>query len=702
MNLPRRTYFLGLLLGIVFAIPSYGQSNYWQQAPGPFGGTSVTDLELISGGRLVAGTSSGIFSSVDQGVTWSSFSEGLSNFDIRDLQVLADGRLVAATYGSGLFAFNESNQTWEAAGLDRIYTTSIIEPVAGHLLVGANGFVYDSINNGQTWKSRTMDGFAVNVQDLAFNNTHYFAASSLGVFRSSDLGVTWQFASFGLEEYNIISVSTDAAGVAYAGASPANGGCALYRSRGNGSIWTCIQPVTNPLLVPVIKVDAEGVLWAGGYQHIFKSSNQGDGWQSFQASKSSVKSVAFVGQSIVIGTAGLGVLLSQNAGQTWTESNEGLRSKILSVTLAGTGRVLVGTEGGLFESTTYGSNWSRVNPNAPLIQRITDADLDDQGRIVAATTAGVWRYTASSGWEALGPPGMPSIRDFSVQPDGSIIVGYHAGLYTLKGTTWTPTPIMGPDQSARDISTLTVTANGTILAGAAWDSWKKAPGNSPWELMSVGSIPWFDVRTFGNVGTRVLAGTRYLGILESTDDGSTWNTLGTGLNGTEDIQAIATDSNGRVHIATYGSGVFQMNQWTKVWLPMNTGFGTHLRVTALAFDSKGNGYAGTLDGGLFRHAVSTATEDNPGLEVPKSLHLGSPYPNPANRTITLPMALTTAGMIYVRVYDVLGRELLTHSEFRPAAEWELNLDLSRLDAGMYMYSVQSGNEFKNGSFMLIR
>jgi photosystem II stability/assembly factor-like uncharacterized protein len=700
MTLPRRTYFLSCLLAVLFAIPVHAQSNYWQQAPGPFGGTSVTDIERGADGWLFVATSSGIFISDDEGITWSSQSQGLSNFDVRDLHMLADGRLLAATYGSGLFAFDESLQSWVPAGLERIYTSSIIEPVAGHILVASNGFVYDSLDNGKTWKSRTMDGFQVSVKSLAFNATHLFAASSLGLFRSADSGLTWQFASYGLDEYNVLSVATDAAGVVYAGASPANGGCALYRSRGNGNIWTCIQPATNPLLVPVLKVDPEGAIWAGGYQRLYKSTSQGDTWLSNSASTSSVQAIGFFGNSLVIGTAGLAVLRSQNAGQTWTESNTGLRSKIQSITLVGPGRILVGTEGGVFESNNYGSNWSRVNPNAPLVQRITDADLDGQGRIVAATTAGVWRYTSSSGWDALGP-GMPSIRDFSVRPDGSIVAGYHAGLYTLSGTTWTPTPIYGADQSIRDVSTLIVTESGTILAGASWDSWKKTSGNSPWELMSAGSVPWFDVRTFGMVGTRVMAGTRYLGILESIDDGSTWKSLGIGLNGTEDILAIAADGFDRVHIATYGSGVFQMNPWTKVWMPMNGGLGSHLIVTALAFDQVGNAYAGTLDGGLFRHVISTANEDDPGQEIPTSLRLGSPYPNPASRAITLPISLETAGMVHVRIYDLLGRERISHSTFRPASKWEFNLDVQELDAGIYMYSVQSGNEFKNGSFTVI-
>jgi ligand-binding sensor domain-containing protein len=701
MKMPYRPYLLALRCWMLLASTAVAQTDYWQAAPGPYGGTSITDFLVLPQGEVYAASSSGIFFSDDDGVTWSTRSDGLTNFDIRDLHVLADGRLIAATYGSGLFSFDSGAGSWVAAGLERTYTTSIIEPSSGHILVGSNGFVYDSVDNGQTWKARSLDGFQVNVQALSFNADYLFAGSTLGVFRSARQGTSWEFASYGLEEYNILSLAADNSGAVYAGASPKNGGCALYRSRGNGNIWTCIQPASDPVVVPFMQVDTTGKLWAGAFQRLFSTEDQGSSWSARPASKSSVGALALTGSSMLIGTAGLGVFRSTKAGSTWKESNVGLISKIQSVTLAAPGRVLVGTEGGLFESTFFGNEWSRVNPDSPLIQRVTDALVDAQGRIVAATTGGVWRHTEGAGWEALGPPGMPSIRDLTMQADGSIIAAYHAGLYVFGGSTWTAMPISGSDQSSRDVAAVAVTETGTILAGAAWDSWKKAPGIGPWELMSAGSVPWFDIQSFGVSGDQVLAGTRYLGVLESRDDGSTWKTVGTGLNGTEDIRDIEFDSRQRAHIATYGSGVFQMNPWTKVWLPMNRGLESHLRVTSLAFDSNGNGYAGTLDGGLYRHIISTSTASEVTSEVPGALTLGKPFPNPVRGQITLPVQQNVAGETTIEVFDILGRRVNSTTVFQPASSWEYSFDTSILESGFYLIGVQSQGRMENSSFVVM-
>ena len=701
MVTPFRTYLLFLFCLSFCASKASGQTDYWQQAPGPFGGTSVTDFQLMPNGTLFAATSNGIFSSLDDGSSWSSRSEGLVDFDIRDLHLLSDGRLVAATYGSGLFYFDSFTAKWIAAGLERTFTTSVVEPVAGHILVGGNGFVYDSSDNGGSWSARTMDGFQVNIQALSFNSNYVFAGSSLGIFRSSNTGLTWEFASFGLEEYNILSLAADGSGVVYAGASPKNGGCVLYRSRGNGNIWTCVQPASDPVLVSTLYVDTNEKLWAGAYQRLFTSENQGDSWTARPASKSSVQAVGIGATSMVIGTAGLGVYLSQNAGSSWVASNIGLKSKIQSVVLEGAGRVLVGTEGGVFESTTFGSSWSRVHPDAPLVQRVKDTLIDAEGRIVAATAAGVWRHTDGVGWEALGPPGMPSIHDITLAEDGSLIAAYHAGLYLFGGSSWTSLPITGSDESSRDVAAVSVTSNGTILAGAAWDSWKKGPGIGPWELMSAGSVPWFDVQSFGLSGDQILAGTRYMGVLESKDEGTTWKAVGTGLNGTEDIRDIEFDANQRAHIATYGSGIFQMNPWTKVWLPMNRGLESSLRVMSLAFDSKGNGYAGTLDGGLFRHIVSTSTSLDPETEIPENLQLGQPYPNPVRGILSIPIEQQMPGTTSIQIIDLLGRTVKSDTSIKPASPWIFKLDTVDWKSGMYLVRVESAGAIKTSSFVVM-
>ena len=151
----------------------------------------------------------------------------------------------------------------------------------------------------------------------------------------------------------------------YAGVAPTSGGCVLYRSRGNGSIWTCIQPTTDPLLVPVLKMGPNGFLYAGGYRNVLYTENGGNTWQSIPASGSTVDAILFTGTSMLIGSQGLGILRSEMAGSSWEVSNSCMQSRINSVTALDSGRILVGTEGGLFQSTDYSDSWDRVHPSDP-------------------------------------------------------------------------------------------------------------------------------------------------------------------------------------------------------------------------------------------------------------------------------------------------------------------------------------------------
>lgn len=259
----------------------------------------------------------------------------------------------------------------------------------------------------------------------------------------------------------------------------------------------------------------------------------------------------------------------------------------------------------------------------------------------------------NGGWEAMGPPGMPSIRDIFIAEDATILAGYYAGVYVFSDSFWVASPINGADQAPRDVSAVIRTSAGTIMAGAAWDSWRRESGSASWQLMTTIDTPWFDVQSFGVLGDRLLGGTRFTGVVESYDDGQTWHRLGTGLIGSEDIRAVQFNLQGVPHISTYGSGIFQLNPWSRSWLPMNTGLDGHLRVTSLAFDSYGNAFAGSLDGGLFRHIIAGVdTEEQ--VTLPSTLTLGSPYPNPAARHITLPVLSPISGAITFELYDLLG------------------------------------------------
>jgi len=691
---------LSAFIFLTLSTEASAQTEYWSSVNGPFGGTTVWDLVETADGQVFAATSNGVFRSTDQGQSWNNISEGLVQFDVRDLLPRDDGSLWAATWGTGLYRLPPGEDTWHFAALNNIFTSAILEPEPGLLLAGSNGIVYRSVGSGGSWSAHTLQGFDVAVQDLSSNPDYMFAATSLGIFRSSDLGLNWEFASTGLQEYNVVSIETNDAGSIFAGVNPENGGCSIYRSRGNGTLWTCVQPSPDPLTVAELKVGPEGHIFAGGYRNLFESTDDGSSWSSSQASGSSVQSMLFLESSILIGTQGEGILKSSDDGATWNASSQGMDSQITVVRALDDGRLVAGTHGGVFVSTDLGVSRRRGFQSEPLIQTITDVDMDNEGRLIAATTVGVWQLTDSDGWAALGPPGMPSIRDVDVTADGTILAAYYAGVYFFNGQSWTASTIQGSDQAFRDVSAVMETDSGTILAGASWDAWRRDLSGNGWLVMSSNTAPWFDVQTFAEHGGRILGGTRFAAVLESWDDGQTWFTAGTGLVGSEDVRSVEFDRFGVPHITTDGSGVFQLNPWSGKWLPMNGGLQGHERVTSISFDNYGNAFVGTLDGGLFSHITAgVGVEDS--TQLPDRLTLGAPYPNPAFRRVTLPFMMAAPSGVTIEVFDVLGRRVHAITRYIQDVSSDMKLDVSGFRSGLYLYRITSGAASKSGSFSVI-
>jgi len=685
----------------MFALDAQAQTNWWTPVDGPYGGTTIWDLERLDDGSILAATSNGLHRSVDNGYTWSSYSEGLTTFDVRDIHVDANGLLRVATFGHGLFSRTTQDPAWVPAGLANTYTTSLLEPQAGTLLVGANGFVYRSEDGGSSWSARSLEGYSVNVQALSGNGAYVFAATNLGIFRSSDGGAIWEFASFGLQEYDVRSLASNADGHMFAGAQPGQGGCALYRSRGNGSLWTCVQPDTDPLTVPMLKTAPDGTLFAGGFRHLYQSDDEGGSWLSRRAAGSNVQSILFLGSGLLIGTHGQGMLRSSDGGVTWTASNAGMRSSITTVRALDDGRVVAGTTGGLFVSGNLGQSWSRAYPAFPLIQTITDIAQDAQGRMLAATTAGVWQLDSTDGWSALGPPGMPAIRDLDVTEDGTVLASYFAGVWLHSGTTWTDSPIVGPDLASRDVAAVMQTSGGSLLAGASWDSWRREPGEIVWQLMSAGDLAWFDVQAFAETDDRILAGTKFTGVLQSFDDGETWYPMGSGLGGSEDVRDIQFDSRGTPYIATYGSGVYQLNPWSNTWLPVRSGLDGHWRVTSIAYDTYGNSWIGTVDGGLFRHG-SAGVDTERTFESPVSHELGAPWPNPTAGGVTVPVSVVSTEEVHIEVLDMLGRRVMERQMMLSAGTHDVRLEISNASSGVYWIRSSVRGGVSTRSVTLIR
>jgi hypothetical protein len=79
------------------------------------------------------------------------------------------------------------------------------------------------------------------------------------------------------------------------------------------------------------------------------------------------------------------------------------------------------------------------------------------------------------------------------------------------------------------------------------------------------------------------------------------------------------------------------------------------------------------------------------------------YPNPFNPSTKISWQSSVASYQTIKVYDVLGNEVATLvDEFKPAGNFEVEFDASKLTSGMYLYKLQSGSFVETRKMILLR
>ncbi len=79
-------------------------------------------------------------------------------------------------------------------------------------------------------------------------------------------------------------------------------------------------------------------------------------------------------------------------------------------------------------------------------------------------------------------------------------------------------------------------------------------------------------------------------------------------------------------------------------------------------------------------------------ETPQSYVLNQNYPNPFNPVTKINYALPKSGLVTLKIYDVLGREVMTLvNEMKSAGNYSIDFNGTNLSSGIYFYSLKSGD-----------
>ena len=433
---------------------SWDAGNSW--APNAaFTSVSVRALATSSSNpaEIVAGSSHGVFFSVDSGRQWRCISDPRNAQLLGITAIAIDPRDPTTIYaGTPHLAWKTTNlgKTWISISdgmIDDsdIFSISVYPGLPGYVIASACSGMYKSFDGGNTWHKIT--GIAntyrrthIVSQDPRQISTIY-AGTTLGLLRSTDGGATWHQ----ITGVQVNSLTFDA-------------GTRLYVASEDG-IWTSedhgekLDRVNRGFVARAIRsvaelsgnrlfaMDSEG----GNGTAIFCSDDGGQVWRRIETSGLDEVHLAGIAgvADILVGWDTRRIYLSDDGGQNWTivgtgsrlfqdelESTRIWQSQI--IIRNGAPLILVATDRGLFESGDLGKRWKEVVLGLPA--EISNIYFSTpKRRRIMLRSAGALYLSNDSGqtWERLTVPvDVSEINDVAIpdSKDMPILIATKKGL----------------------------------------------------------------------------------------------------------------------------------------------------------------------------------------------------------------------------------------------------------------------------------
>jgi photosystem II stability/assembly factor-like uncharacterized protein len=240
---------------------SHDAGQHWLQKAAGLGGKDVFALRQAPSGMLVAGTNHGMFSLEHNASEWhpmnvvviehtvktagkgkgsrkaattTTFTKSQLESRVNDLE-LGSGRWLAATT-TGIYSSTDQGKTWKGGRILGQQDFVSVRAEGSTVVAATRSSVLVSNDRGTTWKQGGLPSYVVSIRSAAIaSDNQIVIASREGAFRSGDGGATWEHVVNGLPGKDITSVSFDSTHKRMLATSDATG--VIFESRDGGRSW---------------------------------------------------------------------------------------------------------------------------------------------------------------------------------------------------------------------------------------------------------------------------------------------------------------------------------------------------------------------------------------------------------------------------------------------------------------------------------
>jgi photosystem II stability/assembly factor-like uncharacterized protein len=256
-----KTLYVGVVndreFGGVFYSNDAGQ--HWLQKAAGLGGKDVFALKQAPSGMLVAGTNHGMYSLDRNGSGWrpmnvvvventlkiprkgsrkastkTTIAKSQLESRVNDLELGSERWLAASS--TGIYSSTDQGKTWKGGQILGQTDFVSVRAEGSTVVAATRSSVLVSNDTGATWKLAGLPSYVVSIRSAAIaSGSQIMIASREGAFRSGDGGATWEHSVNGLPGKDITSVSFDSSHKRLLATSDATG--VIFESRDGGRSW---------------------------------------------------------------------------------------------------------------------------------------------------------------------------------------------------------------------------------------------------------------------------------------------------------------------------------------------------------------------------------------------------------------------------------------------------------------------------------
>ncbi|WP_447973677.1 WD40/YVTN/BNR-like repeat-containing protein [Nitrospira sp. Kam-Ns4a] len=287
-------------------------------------------------------TNDSVYKTRDGGATWEQFP----NFSARRVTTLAldpefPANVFAGTMGDAVYKSPDGGQHWLPHNVGLKEHVSYVNQFVFHptqhdtMYAATTVGIFRTTDGGRTWEEQMNGMKEVHIVVTLAINPHnpriLYAGTTGGAYRSLDAAASWHKINNGLIPAEVLEASLSL-GINTLIIDPANPDTVyagttkgLFKTTNRGDLWVRIGQSLGDQFVSslVLHPGNPNILYAGGRAGVFKSLDGGQTWQAINEGLATLNVRTIVmnpknPETLFCGTNGSGLYVSRNGGKTWT------------------------------------------------------------------------------------------------------------------------------------------------------------------------------------------------------------------------------------------------------------------------------------------------------------------------------------------------------------------------------------------------